>query len=111
MFGIGDGLPLRNLTDKTLYTGFGTVVETMDSGGYTYMKIKTQAGEMWTAVNQAKVKKGQTVTIATPMLMENFESKTLKRKFDKIVFGTLDDQLMVAYRRTARQHAAHRRLR
>src|SRR5512142_1728546 len=67
----------------------GTVLETMDSGGYTYMKLKTQAGDMWTAVNQAKVKKGQTVTIATPMMMENFESKTLKRKFDRIVFGTL----------------------
>lgn len=67
----------------------GTIVETMDAGGYTYMKLKTPAGEMWSAVNQAKVQKGQTVTIATPMLMENFESKTLKRKFDKIVFGTL----------------------
>jgi hypothetical protein len=67
----------------------GTVLETMDSGGYTYMKLKTADGEIWSAVNQSKVKKGQTVTIATPMFLSNFESKTLHRTFDRIIFGTL----------------------
>jgi hypothetical protein len=67
----------------------GTVLETMDSGGYTYMKLKTEAGEVWSAVGQTKVRKGQTVTIASPMMMENFESKTLHRKFDQILFGSL----------------------
>jgi hypothetical protein len=67
----------------------GTVLETMDSGGYTYMKLKTDGGEIWSAVNQTKVRKGQTVTIASPMMMENFESKTLHRKFDQILFGSL----------------------
>jgi hypothetical protein len=61
----------------------------MDSGGYTYMKLKTGAGEVWAAVTQTRVQKGQTVTIATPMVMENFESKTLHKKFDRILFGTL----------------------
>jgi hypothetical protein len=37
------------------------------------------------------VKKGQQVTIGSAMTMENFESATLKRKFDKIVFGELVD--------------------
>lgn len=67
----------------------GTVLETMDSGGYTYVKLKTGAGEVWAAVTQTRVQKGQVVTIATPMVMENFESKTLHRKFDRILFGTL----------------------
>jgi len=67
----------------------GTVLETMDSGGYTYMKLKTAGGEVWAAVNQAKVQKGQAVTVTSPMLMQNFESKTLHRKFDRILFGTL----------------------
>ena len=67
----------------------GSVLETMDSGGYTYLKLKTASGEAWAAVNKADVKKGSTVTIANPMLMENFESKTLKRKFDRIYFGSL----------------------
>jgi membrane protein implicated in regulation of membrane protease activity len=67
----------------------GIVLETMDSGGYTYMKLKTDQGEVWSAVNQTKVKKGQTVTIGTPMYLDNFQSKTLNRTFDRIIFGTL----------------------
>ncbi len=67
----------------------GTILETMDSGGYTYMKLQTSGGEIWSAVNRTKINKGQTVTIATPMMLENFESKTLHRKFDRILFGTL----------------------
>jgi len=35
------------------------------------------------------VKKGDKVTIQNPSVMRNFESKTLKRTFDTIVFGTL----------------------
>ena len=67
----------------------GRILETMDSGGYTYMKLDTGSGEVWAAVNQAKVQKGQTVTVANAMVMQGFESKTLKRKFDQILFGTL----------------------
>jgi hypothetical protein len=67
----------------------GTVLETMNAAGYTYMKLKTADGETWAAVNESKVEKGATVTIASPMPMDGFESKTLNRKFDHIVFGTL----------------------
>lgn len=67
----------------------GTVLETMDAAGYTYVKLKTASGETWAAVNQAKVEKGQTVTVLNPMPMDGFESKTLNRKFEHIVFGTL----------------------
>jgi len=28
----------------------GEVLETMDSGGFTYMRLKTANGEVWTAV-------------------------------------------------------------
>jgi DNA/RNA endonuclease YhcR with UshA esterase domain len=67
----------------------GEVLETLDADVYTYLKLKTKQGEVWAAVNKAPVKKGAQVTIENPMLMTNFESKTLKRKFDKILFGTL----------------------
>ncbi len=69
----------------------GTVIESMDSGGYTYILLKTSAGEKkWAAVNKADVKKGQTATVVGVMDMRNFESPTLKRKFDHIAFGALD---------------------
>jgi len=67
----------------------GTILETMDSGGYTYLRLKTADGEVWAAVNQATLKKGATVTVLNGMTMDGFESKTLKRKFDHIVFGNL----------------------
>lgn len=67
----------------------GKVLETMDSGGYTYLKLRTGSGDVWAAVQQTKVDAGATVTIAPQMTLDNFESKTLKRRFDHIVFGTM----------------------
>lgn len=70
----------------------GTVVESMDSGGYTYLLIKTPAGDKkWAAVTKAKIKKGDKATVTGGMEMRNFESPTLKRKFDSIAFGALGD--------------------
>ena len=70
----------------------GTVLESMDSGGYTYLLIKTPAGEKkWAAVTKTTVKKGQTATVTNSMDMMNFESPSLKRKFDVIAFGMLGD--------------------
>ena len=67
----------------------GKVVETMDAAGYTYVKLKTASGDVWAAVPQTKVAVGSNVTLAGNMTLDNFESKTLKRKFDHIVFGTI----------------------
>ena len=67
----------------------GKILETMDSGGYTYLRLASSGGEVWAAVNAAKVKKGQTVTVVDAMPMDGFESKTLHRKFDRILFGSL----------------------
>ena len=61
----------------------------MDAAGYTYMRLKTANGEVWAAVQKVAVKKGSDVTITNAMAMNNFESKTLKRKFDVIFFGNL----------------------
>jgi hypothetical protein len=67
----------------------GTVLETMDAAGYTYMKLRTATGEEWTAVSQAVVKAGDTVTVTEGLPMQGFESRTLKRTFDRIYFGRL----------------------
>jgi hypothetical protein len=70
----------------------GSVLETMDSGGYTYLRLATPGGEKWAAVQQAKVAVGDKVTITGVSLMTAFASPTLKRTFDEIYFGTLDGQ-------------------
>ena len=69
----------------------GEVLETRNVESYTYLRLKTGDGEIWAAVPTASVKKGAQVTIANAMTMQNFESKTLNKKFDKIVFGQLVD--------------------
>jgi hypothetical protein len=69
----------------------GEVLEVQNVDSYTYMRLKTASGETWAAVPTTTVKKGAQVTISNPMVMENFESKTLKKKFDKIVFGAIAD--------------------
>ena len=65
------------------------MLETKDVDSYTYLRLKTAQGETWAAVPTAKVKKGDKVTVENAMVMNNFESKSLKKTFDKVVFGTL----------------------
>jgi len=67
----------------------GKVLETMNSGGYTYIRLETASGEAWAAIGQADVKVGSSISITPQMTMTDFESPTLKRKFASIVFGTL----------------------
>lgn len=69
----------------------GEVLEALPGGGYTYLRLKTAGGEVWAAVAGAQVSRGQQVTIGQPAVMERFESKTLNRTFDRIVFGQLVD--------------------
>lgn len=67
----------------------GVVQETIDASDYTYMRLRTADGETWAAVLKAPVKKGDDVTVVNAAPMDGFESKTLKRTFDRIVFGNL----------------------
>ncbi len=67
----------------------GTVLETIDAAGYTYIRLKTPKGEIWAAVTKAPVKKNSEVTVIDAVRMDGFESKSLNRKFDHIVFGRL----------------------
>ncbi len=69
----------------------GEVLEVQSVSGYTYLRLKTRDGEIWASVPSASVKKGQQVTLDNAMTMQNFESKALKRKFDRIVFASISD--------------------
>lgn len=65
----------------------GKVLETMDSGGYTYVQVDENGTKLWVAVMQTKVKIGDTVEFPDSPPMVNFQSKTLKRTFEKIIFA------------------------
>lgn len=64
----------------------GTVVETMNSGSYTYVLIDTGKEKVWAAAPETKVETGQQVRLGPGMKMAQFESKTLKRTFEEIYF-------------------------
>jgi len=65
----------------------GKVVETMDSGGYTYVLLEKNGNQTWVAVPMMKVQKGENMSFQPGAVMEHFTSKTLNRTFDKIIFS------------------------
>lgn len=64
----------------------GKVLETMDAGGYTYVHVDNGTEKIWAAAPQFAVKVGEKVTVPEGMPMENYESKSLNRKFDVVFF-------------------------
>jgi hypothetical protein len=85
----------------------GNVLEVKDVETYTYLRLKTGKGEIWAAVGKAPVKVGSEVTIENVSMMSNFESKTLKRKFDQIAFGSLAGSGAAAHAPATDMAAAH----
>ena len=60
----------------------GTVIETMDASGYTYMNLKTANGDEWVAVPTTE--KGDPVTVAGTTMIGRFRAPPSNRKFDRI---------------------------
>ncbi len=63
------------------------VLETLNSGGYTYMKVQDGKNSYWIAMTQRAVKIGDTIKYSEQGWMKNFHSKTLNRTFDNILFA------------------------
>lgn len=70
----------------------GKVLERIDAPPYSYVRLASAAGEVWAAVPQTNAAVGDELTLASAMPMRDFESKSLKRKFDLVYFGTLAGQ-------------------
>ena len=65
----------------------GKVVETMDSGGYTYINLENNGKQTWAAVPNMKVAVGEEMELQSGAVMTNFASKSLNKTFDSIVFS------------------------
>jgi hypothetical protein len=83
----------------------GQVLEHIAASPYSYVRIRTSKGDVWVAVNEARVEKGSQVTVSSPMLMKNFESKSLNRTFDEIYFGSLAPEGVAATGTAGNPHA------
>lgn len=64
----------------------GTVLETMNAGGYTYVLIDTGQDQRWAATQQTVVNAGDVVQMREGMAMTGFTAKSLNRTFDIIYF-------------------------
>lgn len=65
----------------------GMVIETLEGGGYTYMLLENSGKKTWVAIPKTKVEKGQNISVSPGTEMQNFQSKTLNRTFDSIIFS------------------------
>ena len=66
----------------------GTVLETMNNGGYSYIYLQKKDGEkVWLAVTATPVTVGSQMSFKPGMQMGKFESKGLKRTFESIIFS------------------------
>lgn len=84
------GDPHAGMKAQEIPAGAGkksTVTQTMNSGGYTYVEAADEKGvKVWLALPETKVAKGDNIEYPETPPMVNFQSKTLKRTFEKILF-------------------------
>ena len=70
----------------------GEILETMNSGGYSYLKFMLDGKEIWAAGPSVEgLEVGQEAVMAPGMMMSNFHAKSLNRDFAEIYFvGSLE---------------------
>lgn len=66
-------------------SGTGTVAETMDSAGYTYVQLAEDG--RWVAGPPTEVSVGDSVMYSSAVEMGEFHSRTLGRTFEQILFA------------------------
>ena len=65
----------------------GKVVETANAGGYTYLCLEKDGKKTWAAIPATSVTLGKEISILPGSEMTDFNSPTLKRTFDRIIFS------------------------
>jgi hypothetical protein len=80
--------PAQSTTHQQSESISGKVLQVLNSGGYSYIYLQKSNGEkIWIAVTETRAKEGDRMSFKEGLVMKNFESKTLKRTFDTIVFS------------------------
>lgn len=64
----------------------GSVLETMNAAGYSYIQVEEQGKKIWLAAPAAKIEVGQSISWNSGPAMHNFTSQSLNRSFDEIFF-------------------------
>ena len=64
----------------------GTVIETMNAAGYTYVYVDNGEEKIWAAAPAFAVKVGDEVMVPEGMAMHNYHSQSMDRDFDVVYF-------------------------
>ncbi|NNK61603.1 MAG: hypothetical protein HKO98_00210, partial [Gemmatimonadetes bacterium] len=67
--------------------GGGRVLDVSQGPGYTYVLVEDGDVQIWVAGTQLEVEVGQMVTWDGGAIMRDFESPTLERTFDRLLFA------------------------
>ena len=78
-------------TGMAAQSHYGKVVEKMDAGSYSYLKIDEDGNEDWIAVPTMKVEVGEQIFFSKYMKMTNFKSESLDTTFESVLF--VDDAM------------------
>jgi hypothetical protein len=85
-----DSAPSPRSTKNTTHIT-GTLLEKLDGPPYSYLRIKTDKGEVWAAVPiTGSIDASKPVTVVNGVQLKGFEAKPLGKRFDVVVFGTLE---------------------
>ncbi len=67
----------------------GEIVKVEQGGAYTYLEIKEKNNKsFWIAVNSIEANKGDTVRFQNELVVKDFTSKALNKKFDELMFAS-----------------------
>ncbi|MEO0602964.1 MAG: hypothetical protein AAF211_16100 [Myxococcota bacterium] len=77
---------VRTQKDEPAPAVHGKLLETMQSGGYSYARVEQCGAEKWLAGPQSPLKVGQWIQVFEVAEMRGFQSKTLDRTFDSLLF-------------------------
>jgi hypothetical protein len=82
-------LPAKTPSNPQLAAFSGKVVEKQDATPYTYVRLDDGAGnEIWAAVPKTQLEIGEEIALKGGFVMKNFNSKTLNRTFESIIFAS-----------------------
>ena len=80
---------VQNPSDPQLAAFKGKVVEKQDASVYTYIRLDDGAGkQIWAAVPHTQLEIGEEIALKGGSVMTNFNSKTLNRTFESIIFAS-----------------------
>ncbi len=65
----------------------GKVVTALNTSGYTYIEVDENGKKLWVAAMKVDVKPGDEVVFPDSPPVENFQSKSLNRTFDRLILA------------------------